>query len=64
MLLQVLQHERFKGDEESGESWEEGLADAFVIDSAGHFAKVGSGTLRTHERCLGPFRVTQHEGFQ
>ncbi|CAE6971888.1 unnamed protein product [Symbiodinium sp. CCMP2456] len=49
MLLEVLQQERFAGDEsESSESWEEALADAFVIDSAGHFSKIGSGTLRTH----------------
>ena len=41
------------------ESWEEELADFFVIDSAGHFAKIGSGTLRTQHvfhvtrKCLG-----------
>ena len=53
MLLEVLQQERPRGEEgEGSESWEEALADAFVIDSGGHFSKIGSGTLRTREASM------------
>ena len=46
MLLGVLAHRGTAEDEDHSETWEEKLADVFVIDTEGHFARIGSGILR------------------